>query len=113
MKNITKTWLGFIVALTALNVTKPAEAYQKPVPDLSNTTLESRLSRISATLRQREQQLPDLSTVDPPDTEVASWLRGRRGGWVNGGRGSFLNRRRWSDRGGFLNRGGGGFLNRR
>lgn len=113
MKNITKTWLGFIIALTTLSVNKPAETYQQPTSEALDTTLESRLARISSILRQRELQLSDETNVEPPDTEVASWLRGRRRSWANGGRGSFLNRRRWNDYGGFLNRRGGGFLNRR
>ena len=114
MKFGPKTWLGFIVALSALSLAKPVDAQQTPVSDAPDTRLETRLARISATLKLREQQAPE-ALADPPDTEVAGWLRGRRGGFLNGSGGTFLNqRRRWGDGGGFLNRrGGGGFLNRR
>ena len=113
MKIVTKTWLGLIVALSALGVAKPVDARQNPVPSAPDTVLETRLARIAATLKLREQQSPEAA-IESPNPEIAGWLKGRRGGWVNGRRGSFLNRRRrWSDGGGFFNRRGGGFLNRR
>ncbi len=101
MKIVTKTWLGFLVALSALSAAKPVDALQNPAPD---TVLEARLARIAATLKLREQQSSN-TTVENPETELASWLKGRRRGFLNGDGGSFLNRRRrWRDGGGFLNR---------
>ena len=105
MKLTKITWISFIVALTSLNLPNTTKAHQ--ADSLSSETpqmLESRLARIAATLKERENQIPASSTLKKTLEIAGSWLKGRRGGFVNGRRGGFLNRRGWRDGGGFLNR---------
>jgi len=99
----TRTGLvGFFLALSALQVpgavgsTSQAEAATN-----HNPTVESRLARLTATIRQREPLLPQASTLST-ETLMA------RGAWGNGGGGGFANR---TVGGGFVNGSGGGFVN--
>ena len=102
-------WASFLVAVSAFNL--PVDAAIAPPTDqtapteITQPSIEGRLTRISATLKSRESQLPNESSETPANGEIAI-------GWVNGrGGGSFVNRRGgggwgngWSDGGGFLNR---------
>ncbi len=113
------TWIGFLVALSALNLPSKAIASNTNLID-DQPAIENRLARIAENLKAREEELSNLSDSDlestnPNNTIARGWLKGYRGGFVNGGGGGFLNRRGWPDRGGFWNRrwpNGGGFLNR-
>jgi rSAM-associated Gly-rich repeat protein len=115
--------VGFLLVLSALSVPATAKAAgDRP------TTVEARLSRLSAAIRERAEQLPE-SAGDPDllargwaDGRGGTWVNGRAGGWGDGRGGSFVNsrpawRNGWSDGGGFWNsrpawRNGGGFVNR-
>ena len=79
--------VGFFLALSALNI--PAANATVKTPE--STTIESRLSRITETLKQRENQLQEKPEELQPGEQIA------RGAWGNGG-----------GRGGWINRGGGG-----
>lgn len=92
--NNRSSWLGFMVALTAIGVAAPSA-----IAKISNSPLENRLANLNAALQQRASQLP---SQEKPNTEIA--------GFANGGGGGFGNARRG---GGFANGGGGGFGNAR
>jgi rSAM-associated Gly-rich repeat protein len=124
-------WASFLVALSAFN--SPVEAAIAPPIDqttpteISQPSIEGRLTRISATLKAKESQLPDNASETPANGDIAiGWVNGRGGGsfvnrrggggWGNGWRdgGGFFNSRPWGN-GGFLNSPGwrnGGFVNR-
>jgi rSAM-associated Gly-rich repeat protein len=106
MNITTRTGLvGFFLALSAIPIPS-AKAAIDPAPTADVITqksplIESRLTRLTTVIRQREMQLPP-ETSTPKDVLLA-------GGWGNGGGGGFANR---SGPGGFINnRGGGGFVN--
>ncbi len=123
MKVTTTSWLSFLVTLSALNISA-SHAINNPSASEKSNSLESRLSRISNTLKLKENQLPN-SPLNQPDNVARGWGDGRgsrgfvntnRGGWGNGNRGGgFANvnpwRNGWADQGGFRNH-GGGFANR-
>lgn len=89
LKITTKTGLvGFFLALSALNIPAANATVKTTDSALASTTIESRLLRITETLRERENQLPEKLEVLKPGEQIA-------GAWGNGG-------------GGFVNRGGGG-----
>jgi len=116
------TWIGFLVALSTLNISPKAIASNNNLENFnSENSLEFRLGRIAENLQEREQKLADISDVEieaiSNDNLIAGgWLKGYRGSFINNrGPGGFINRRGWPDRGGFWNRrwpDGGGFLNR-
>ncbi|WP_013320207.1 GrrA/OscA1 family cyclophane-containing rSAM-modified RiPP [Gloeothece verrucosa] len=131
--NITTTTglVGFLLALSAFNIpsseAKTLDNSASPV----KPTIEQRLAKISATIREQENHLPESAKTDL-DTEIAGawgngrgrgwvdgsgrrgwvdgsgsrgWANGRNGGgWGNGRDGSWVNGRRWGDGGGFWNR---------
>ncbi|ELS01943.1 hypothetical protein Xen7305DRAFT_00016520 [Xenococcus sp. PCC 7305] len=104
MKLTKITWISFIVALATLNSPAKTKAYPVDSTSSENTQmLESRLAKIAATLKERETKVPTSSALKK-NLDIASWIKGRRGGFADGGGGSFLNRRSWGDGGGFLNR---------
>ncbi len=125
MKIKTTSWLSFLVTLSALNI-HASYAIDSSSATATSQSLESRLSRISSTLKLKENQLPNSPLK--PDNVAIGWGDGRgsrgfvntnRGGWGNGNRGGgFVNvnpwRNGWRDYGGFRNYGGGGggFVNR-
>ena len=112
-------WASFLMALSAFNL--PVDAAIAPPTSVTPTaqtqsSIEGRLTRISATLKANEGQLPETSKT-PGNNEIAgAWGNGngrgfvnarprwRNGGWGNGG---------WGNGGGWRNGGGGSFLNRR
>lgn len=111
----TKTgWVAFLITITSLNISvAKADTPKNTVQDLS---LESRLSRIATTIKEREHQLSESSTTQPDGEIALGWVNGRgnrgfvntrRGGWGDGHRGGFANinpwRNGWVDRGGFFN----------
>jgi rSAM-associated Gly-rich repeat protein len=123
-------WASFLVALSAFS--SPVDAAIAPSINQTATTqiqssIEGRLTRISARLKAKEGQLPNNASEVPGNGDIAiGWVNGRGGGsfvnrrggggWGNGWRdgGGFFNSRPWGN-GGFLNSPGwrnGGFLNR-
>ena len=106
---------GFLLALSALNAPTAAASNQSSIPPQSTDTaqtIDSRLSKLSAAIRQRETLLPTGDAdnfTTPADILVArvAWGNGR-GVAVGVGGGGFRNG------GGFINGGGfrnGGFIN--
>lgn len=101
--------IGLLLALAAINAPSVNAANQASEPTgSSNTataqTIENRLSKLSATIRQRENLVPsedaeNLSAYS--NFVVAQWLNGGGGAWRRGLFGGFVN-------GGF---GNGGFIN--
>ncbi len=120
MKIATKAGLvGFLLALGTLHGTSASAATKSSAEPPKTQTVETRLSRLTEAIRDREAQLPDINELGPEPAILAGWLNGRGGGFVNRrGGGGFVNRR---GGGGFLNsnpwrngwRDGGGFWNRR
>lgn len=116
------TWIGFLIALSTLNISPKAIASQGYLDNFEQeNSLEFRLGRIAENLQEREQELgnisdTDLEAINQENIVAGGWLKGYRRGFINGGGGGgFLNRRGWPDRGSFWNRrwpDGGGFLNR-
>ncbi len=120
MKLTKITWISFIVALATLNLPAKTKAYQveskvlrlektepastSSISPENSQILENRLAKIAATLKERETQIPESSTLKKTIEIAGGWVKGRRGGFANGPGGGFLNRRGWSDGGGFLNR---------
>jgi rSAM-associated Gly-rich repeat protein len=124
-------WASFLVALSAFNLPVDAAIAPQISPTATTQTqsssIENRLTRISATLKAKESQLPESSETPSDGNLALGWANGRggggfvnapirRGGWGNGWRdgGGFFNSRPWGN-GGFLNSPGwrnGGFLNR-
>ncbi|MDJ0678269.1 MAG: GrrA/OscA1 family cyclophane-containing rSAM-modified RiPP [Crocosphaera sp.] len=105
MKLTKITWISFIVTLASLNFPVKTQAHQaETLPTEAPQILESRLSRIATTLKARETQIPESSTLKKTIEIAGGWLKGRRRSFLNGRRGGFLNRRRWRDGGRFLNR---------
>jgi rSAM-associated Gly-rich repeat protein len=97
--------LATVTANSAIAANTPTESDQTS----PKSSVEARLNRISAALRERESQMSE------PLAEQVEQLQAL---WVNGGGGGFLNNTwrngGWRDGGGFFNnRGGGGFVNRR
>lgn len=109
MQITTKTGLvGFFLVLSALNM-PASNAAVKTTDNNTNApvTIESRLSRIAETLKDRQTQLQDdLDPLEYEEYVAIGWANGRRGGWVDGRRGGG-----WADskRGDWVNgrRGGG------
>ena len=109
----TKTSLvGLLLTLSALNM-PVASASTTP---LTEPTIEARLTRLSAALRERADQLPDALT---PEQKVAigwadgggrDWANGRGRGWADGSGCDWANTRGggWADGhgGGWVNHGG-------
>jgi rSAM-associated Gly-rich repeat protein len=113
VKISTKVGLvGLLMALSALAAQSATAKTHSPLEKAANSTassIDGRLSRISAALRQTEGALSE-SAAQQVERLHAVWLKGSGGGWVNRtwGNGG------WSDGGGFFNnRSGGGFLNNR
>ena len=106
------SFVGFLLAVSALNVSTANATTQQPTSAQTSPTIESRLSRITDAMKEREIEQPEASERSAGDQIARGFANGRRGGWVNGRRGGFGNRR-WGDGGRFYNyRGGGGFFNR-
>ena len=117
------TWIGFLMALSALSIpTKTIAVSADSMVNNGQLNIENRLARLADNLKAREKELSDYSdsefdSILDNNMLVGQWLKGYRGGFVNTGGGGFLNRHRprWTDYGGFLNRrwpNGGGFLKR-
>ena len=105
MKLTKITWISLIVALATLNLPAKAKGHQADLLSRKNPQiLESRLAKIAATLKEREAQIPESSTLKKTLEIAGGWVKGRRGGFADGPGGGFLNRRGWGDGGGFLNR---------
>ena len=64
MKASRPTYLGIVVALSALSIAQPADVYA--ATDTSSNELENRLQRITANLQLRQQQSPE--TFVPPSS---------------------------------------------
>jgi rSAM-associated Gly-rich repeat protein len=99
-------WASFLVALSAFNL--PVDAAIAPQFSPTATTqssIENRLTRISATLKAKESQSPEKTSETPGKGNLALGFANVRGGggFVNANRGGGW-RNGWSDGGGFLNR---------
>jgi rSAM-associated Gly-rich repeat protein len=114
------SFVGFLVALSALSVPGVAMATSPdsapPAAVGSPATLEDRLSRLSAALQSRAEQLPAESRPSTGNLIAGGfangsggggWVNGNRGGWADGNGGGFVNRNAWGngwgDGGGFAN----------
>ncbi len=109
-------WASFLVALSTFNLPVDAAiapiSFQAVTTEIAQPSIEGRLTRISATLKTKESQLPDKLSETPGKGNLALGFANNRGGgsfvnvnrgngWRNGG-GSWRNG--WSDGGGFFNR---------
>ena len=106
------SFVGFLLALSALSVSSATA----PNVLVGQSTIETRLSRLSSVLRERANQLPNTALT--PDQRIAlgwgdgrgrDWVNGRGGGgWVDGHRGDWVDGRNWrngwADGGSFWNR---------
>ncbi|ACK71680.1 conserved hypothetical protein [Gloeothece citriformis PCC 7424] len=123
--NITSTTglVGFLLALSALNLPQAeAKAYSTD-SNLTQMTIEQRLAKISAIIKEQEDHLLESTNPDIDSQIAGAWGNGRGrgwadgrsgsgwadgrsgGGWVNGRNGGgWVNGRNWSDGGGFWNR---------
>lgn len=137
MNNTTCTSLvGFLLALSALHVPSVTATTPQAETKQPTSTVEDRLKRLTASIRQRESQVEDF-TQPEPDQQIAGWADGSSGrgavvgpagrGWADGaagrnwgnarvggvatgaGGGTFANANPW--RNAWVN--GGGFYNYR
>ncbi len=115
-KNKTKSIMGFLLTLSALNAPATNAAHQ-PNTEPTQVSIEERIANINANIKDREDSLSDSSAIESDPSIVAgwanrsgggSWVNGRRTGWLDGHGGSFVNRNPW--RNGW--RDGGSFWNR-
>lgn len=117
--------VALLLILAALNLpdAQATAAMTGTAGAVGTPTIGDRLTRLTATLREREAQ---VDVTDPPPELVAigwgdgsrgrGWVNSRVGGWGDGRGPSFANfnpwRNGWADGGGFYNyRPGGGWLN--
>lgn len=100
MNITTRTGLvGFFLALSALQISGATAATSQTDAATDNPpTVESRLARLTAAIRQREPLLPQ-------EAAMSIEMLMARAAWGNGGGGGFANR---TGGGGFVNGGGGG-----
>jgi rSAM-associated Gly-rich repeat protein len=85
MKIAAAGLVGFLMALAAVGQSANASA---PPASPEPTNVESRLSRITELLKDRESQLQDSVEIIPPGLELIArgvWGNGRGGAWGNGG----------------------------
>ncbi|MBV8884809.1 MAG: rSAM-associated Gly-rich repeat protein [Chroococcidiopsidaceae cyanobacterium CP_BM_RX_35] len=95
--------VGFLLSLSAFNIppTTPASAAES-----APQTIEERLSRLTALIREREQQLPETSELGANELTIAKgfadgddrgWRRSRDNGWFDGRQhgGQFKNSDPW------------------
>ncbi len=136
--NTTTSLVGFLLALATLNNPSTATTTNAVGKYAPKSSIEQRLNRLSAAIRAREEQLPELSQSHNSFTVAGGWadgrdrewVNGRRSGWADGRGGGWGNvnpwRNGWSDGGSFYNynpwrngagwvngRDGGGFVNAR
>lgn len=119
MNITTRTGLvGFFIALSAIPASG-AIAATSPTNATADSTkpIESRLARLTTTIRERELQLSKETSLTAEVLLAGAWGNGGGGGFanrvggggfVNGGGGGFVNARPWVN-GGWVN--GGGFYN--
>jgi len=91
--------LGLLLALSALNtptVTAANQSSNSLGTINTNQTIDSRLSKLSATIRQREAVIPENSPLSNDLIAAGAWGNGNGRAFANG-----VNR-------GFVNGGGGG-----
>ena len=103
MNITTRTGLvGFFLALSTLQISGAVAATSSDAgtPDTPQA-IESRVSRLTNAIRQRE-------TLLPQEANASTEMLIARGAWGNGNGGGFANR---VGPGGFVNGTGGGFVN--
>ncbi len=109
------SWVGFLIALSALNIPVAQGASTPKEVNPPSSALETRLSRIVAALKEKESHLSESESQSNQEIAIG-WANGsgrtgfvntRRGGWGDGYRGGFVNvnpwRNGWRDGGGFFN----------
>ena len=100
------SFVGFLVAVSTLSASavQASTSIPQAETDKAPLSIESRISRITEAIKQRETEQPETFETEQL---MAGWLNGRRGAWLNGRRGGWADGRRggWVDgrRGGFLN----------
>lgn len=106
MKKTTQIGLvGLLIAMSTINPQAKATTPNQ-ISTQSPPTIEDRLSKITATVRERENQLQETSfPLDEEKMIAGAWRNGNGRGWVNGvrrgwadgdGRG-WVNRNSWRD----------------
>lgn len=107
--------VGLLIAMSTIN--PPAEATTpNQISTESPPTIEDRLSKITATVRERENQLQETSfPLDEEKMIAGAWRNGDGRGWVNGTRRGWGDGRRgdWVNgvRGGWADGDGRGWVN--
>lgn len=114
MKITTQTSLvGFFLALSTLYI-PIASATDTPTSSNRLSTIESRLSRITQTLREREKQLEQSTPLDTFESSLqANWSNARKSGWIDSRPGNWFNNRGdWRDSrpGNWFNNRGSGWV---
>jgi rSAM-associated Gly-rich repeat protein len=114
------SWIGFLITIAALNAPSVEAITTQPSPTNSanSNALESRLARLAATLKDKENQVSSANQLPSPPEVALGWANGSGGrgfanagrvGWGDGYRGGFANvhpwRNGWADGGGFYNYG--------
>lgn len=90
--------IGLVSLLMAMStVNPPVEATTANQANTESTpTIEDRLGKITATVRERENQLEDTAKQAVEGIIIAgAWGNGNARGWVNGGGGGWANSGGW------------------
>ena len=102
-KNKTKSIMGFLLTLSALNAPATNAALQANT-EPTQVSIEERIANINANIKDREEKLSDSPAIESDPSIVAgwadrsgggSWVNARRGGWADGHGGGFVNRNPW------------------
>jgi len=102
--------LGFCLALAAFTVPAAAQAALLPAQPANGDSIEQRLQRISAAIRDQRGASGEADVPTGDQRLAYGFANGARGGFANGARGGFANGHPYYGGGGFRN-GGGGFVN--
>ncbi len=113
MKISTRSGLvGFLLALSTINIPTANAADNSALPP----TIENRISRITAAMKQRQDQIQETSNLEP-ERIAGGWVDTKKGGdWIDGnkrGWGDASNGNGWYDgkKTGWVDGHGGGFAN--
>jgi len=103
--------LGFSLALAAL--TAPAAGQAAVQPTSATASIEQRLQRITAAIREQADGSGADGTSVGDQRLAYGFANGGRGGFANAARGGFVNGHPYYGGGGGFRNGGGGFVNAR